>query len=134
MKALTTAVLITPTVAEAATETGVVSAAQVGQVVVGLLVVLALIIGLAWLARNVLRIQPQGRGKLRVLGGLSIGSRERVVLVQAGEQQLLLGVAPGRVQTLHVLDEPIAEEPAAAPANTGFAAVLQRLNKPAAGS
>jgi flagellar protein FliO/FliZ len=32
------------------------------------------------------------------------------VLVQVGGKQLLLGVAPGRVSTLHVLDEPIAAD------------------------
>jgi flagellar protein FliO/FliZ len=32
------------------------------------------------------------------------------VLVQVGGKQLLLGVAPGRVNTLHVLDEPIATD------------------------
>jgi len=36
-----------------------------------------------------------------------MGTRERVVLLQVGETQLLLGVAPGRVQTLHVLDKPL---------------------------
>ncbi len=38
-----------------------------------------------------------------------MGPRERVVLVQVGKQQLLLGVAPGRIQTLHVLDEPVTD-------------------------
>ncbi|WP_172600428.1 FliO/MopB family protein [Sulfurivermis fontis] len=42
-----------------------------------------------------------------MLGGVPVGQRERVVLIQVGNKQLLLGVAPGRVQTLHVLDEPI---------------------------
>ena len=39
-----------------------------------------------------------------------MGARERVVLIQVGKQQMLLGVAPGRVQTLHVLDEPLTGE------------------------
>jgi len=34
-------------------------------------------------------------------------------LLQVGEQQLLLGVAPGRVQTLHVLEQPL-EQPTTA--------------------
>ncbi len=37
-------------------------------------------------------------------------SEERVVLVQVGKQQLLIGVAPGRVSTLHVLDEPVTPQ------------------------
>jgi len=37
------------------------------------------------------------------------------VLIKVGSAQLLVGVAPGRVNTLHVLAEPIA--PSAAPAS-----------------
>ncbi|MEG7523045.1 MAG: flagellar biosynthetic protein FliO [Chromatiales bacterium] len=40
-----------------------------------------------------------------VLGGTSVGPRERVVVVKVDDIRLLLGVAPGRVQTLHVLDQ-----------------------------
>lgn len=80
---------------------------SIAQVMLALLVVLALIIGMAWLLRRVGGIQRGGSGAIRVLGGMSMGQRERVVLVEVGETQLLLGVAPGRVQTLHVLDKPV---------------------------
>ncbi|MDN5871209.1 MAG: flagellar biosynthetic protein FliO [Nitrococcus sp.] len=72
-----------------------------------LAVVLAAIIGLAWVLRRVARFNRGANGELRILSGLAVGSRERIVLVQVGKTQLLLGVASGRVQTLHVLDEPI---------------------------
>ena len=41
------------------------------------------------------------------MGGISLGGKERIVLVQVGEQQLLVGVAPGSLRTLHVLDQPL---------------------------
>ena len=85
---------------------GVDTAALV-RVVVGLLVVLLLIVALGWVMRRVGRYSSPASGQLRVIGGVSVGTRERVVLLQVGEQQLLVGVAPGRVQTLHVLDEPL---------------------------
>lgn len=72
-----------------------------------LAVVLGAIIGLAWLLRRVARFNRSANGQLRILGGLPVGSRERIVLIQAGKAQLLIGVAPGRVQILHILDEPI---------------------------
>lgn len=78
-----------------------------GQMALGLLTVLALIFALAWAVRRFGRVQSLPTGALRVLGGLSLGTRERLVLVKVGNAQLLLGVAPGRVQTLHVLAEPI---------------------------
>lgn len=76
-----------------------------------LAVVLAAIAGLAWLLRRVGRFNRSANGQLRILCGLPVGSRERIVLVQVGKTQLLLGVAPGRVQTLHVLNEPIEAPP-----------------------
>jgi flagellar protein FliO/FliZ len=93
----------------------------------GLLVVLAAIVGSAWLLRRYGRLQTGAEGALRIIGGLSMGPRERVVLVQVGKQQLLLGVAPGRIQTLHVLDEPVAD--AAPQAPSAFADRLAKMMK-----
>jgi flagellar protein FliO/FliZ len=99
--------------------------ASLWQLTLGMLVVLGLILAIAWLLKRSGRFQMAAGGGLRVLGGLSMGSRERVVLIQAGETQLLLGVAPGRVQTLHVLDQPLQPQHAAATA--GFAEQLGRI-------
>jgi len=95
------------------------------QLTLGMLLVLGLILAIAWLLKRSGRFQTAAGGGLRILGGLSMGSRERVVLIQAGETQLLLGVAPGRVQTLHVLDQPL--EARSATAGSGFAEQLGRL-------
>jgi flagellar protein FliO/FliZ len=66
--------------------------------------VLAAILVLAWLMRRFGSFSQLQPGKFRVLAALSLGAREKVVLLQAGEKQLVLGVAPGRVQTLCVLE------------------------------
>ncbi len=81
--------------------------AQLVQVLGGLGVVLALVLLLAWLTKRFSRSRLSGAHGLRLLGGISLGAKERIVLVQAGDVQLLVGVAPGRLQTLHVLEEPI---------------------------
>jgi flagellar protein FliO/FliZ len=99
--------------------------ASLWQLTLGMLVVLGLILAIAWLLKRSGRFQMAAGGGLRVLGGLSMGSRERVVLIQAGETQLLLGVAPGRVQTLHVLDRPL--QPQQGAVTTGFAEQLGRI-------
>jgi flagellar protein FliO/FliZ len=83
-------------------------------------VVLAAIVGLAWLMRRLGRFSHIQSGRFRVLAALPVGPRERVVLVQAGDKQLVLGVAPGQVRTLCVLEgseligasESVAEPPA----------------------
>lgn len=42
---------------------------------------------------------------MRVLGELPLGLGAKAVTVQVGDKQLILGVAPGYVRTLHVLEE-----------------------------
>lgn len=113
----------------AATEKGpaVMDHGTLVQTLVGLVAVVVLIIGIAWVLRQVFRLQPAMHGQMRVLGGLSLGPRERVVLIKVGETQLVVGTSPGRVQTLHVLDRPIPETPPdAAEADAGFAGHLAK--------
>jgi flagellar protein FliO/FliZ len=66
----------------------------------GLIVVVALIYGVAWFLK---RVGPRTRagGIVQVLGGASVGPREKVVVVRFGGETLLLGVAPGQVSLLH---------------------------------
>jgi len=80
------------------------------QTTLGLLVVLAVIGGAAWGFKRFGNFQSGVQGKLRVVGGISLSTRERVVLLQVGDQQLVVGVTPGHIQTLHVLDEPLPTE------------------------
>jgi flagellar protein FliO/FliZ len=70
----------------------------------GLMVVLAAILLFAWALRRLGSFSASDGGRFKVLAALSVGARERVVLVQAGDKQLVLGVAPGRVQTLCILE------------------------------
>lgn len=106
-----------------------VSMASLWQLTLGLLLVLALIAGIAWVLKRTGRFQIGAGGGLRMLGGLSMGARERVVLLQVGETQLLVGVAPGRVQTLHVLEQPLPDTAGAGQNAPRFADQLGRLLK-----
>lgn len=85
-------------------------AADLAQMLIGLILVVAAILVLAFFMRRVGGVQSRLGSEFRVIGGISLGARERMLLVQVGGKQLLVGVAPGRVQTLHVLDEPIRNE------------------------
>ncbi|TNF35819.1 MAG: flagellar biosynthetic protein FliO [Gammaproteobacteria bacterium] len=73
--------------------------------VFGLVVVIALILGLAWVLRKYGRLPVTNQVEMKVLGGLSLGTRERAVLVEVEGKRLLLGVAPGRIATLLVMDD-----------------------------
>src|SRR5690606_33644785 len=96
-----------PSAAEGAPVPG---AGSLGEVPLALALVLAAIFVAAWLLR---RVRGFGRGAgaaLDVIADLPLGTKERVVLVRVGKKQLLLGVAPGRVSALHVLEEPVDTE------------------------
>ncbi len=74
------------------------------QSLLSLLLVVGAIFALAWILRRVQNLRPKGSGALRLHSGLSVGNRERVLWIEAGGKHLLIGVAPGRVSTLHVFD------------------------------
>lgn len=84
------------------------------QMVFGLLAVLALLLGTLWLLKRL--SQPRGpvAGLMRVVAGVAVGPRERVVILELGNSWLVLGVAPGQVSTLAEI--PRQEIPAAAAA------------------
>ncbi len=81
---------------------------SITQLALGLIVVIGLIFALAWLLRRYSNLPGQNK-RLQVVAALPLSAREKVVLIQAGEQQLLLGVAPGRVNLLASYDEPLIE-------------------------
>lgn len=93
-----------PSAVEATTPPGV---GSLGQVTLSLGLVLAVIFGAAWVLRRMRGFNRTASGALDVLADLPLGQKERAVLVRVGKQQLLLGVAPGRITTLHVLSEPV---------------------------
>jgi flagellar protein FliO/FliZ len=91
-------------------------------------VVIALILGAGWLLRRLQGGVARG-GHLRAIESVAVGMKERVVLVQAGQKQILVGVAPGNVRTLHVFDTPIVDTKVAdaQTPNAAFRSVLSQF-------
>lgn len=85
------------------------------QMLAGLALVVGLIFASLWLLKKISAPRGATAGLLRVVAGTAVGPRERVILVEIGEDWLVLGVAPGRVNTLHRLPR---QTPAAPPAET----------------
>jgi flagellar protein FliO/FliZ len=78
-----------------------------GEVAFALIIVLAAIFVVAWVVRRMRLAGNRVGGGLDILADVPLGQKERAVLLKVGNQQILLGVAPGRVSTLHVLPEPL---------------------------
>ncbi|MGN6513093.1 MAG: flagellar biosynthetic protein FliO [Lysobacteraceae bacterium] len=93
------------------------AAGAVGGTVFALLFVVGLILALAWLARRMPGVAGGSSRALRVVASLSLGPREKVVVVDVGGQQLLLATGAGGTRALHALAVPLPDaERAAAPA------------------
>jgi flagellar protein FliO/FliZ len=92
------------------------------RVVLALIVVLAAVLAAAWLARRMRSFSGGGSSaNLEMLAQLPLGTRERAVLVRVGDTQVLIGVAPGNVRTLHVLERPSLPVAAAMASDAGAA-------------
>jgi len=73
-----------------------------------MLIGLTLIIGILFFGAYFLRKLNGGRtfgnsGPLRIVGGLMISTRERIVLIEVGDTWIVVGIAPGQIKTLHTL-------------------------------
>jgi len=70
----------------------------------GLIIVLAVFFSCVWLMKKMGALPVNNKNAMKVIGGLSLGMREKLVLVQIGDKQLVLGVAPGKIDKLLVLE------------------------------
>ena len=92
----------------------------------GLVLVVVAIFVLAWLVKKFNLTQQSSHGLIRIIAGLSIGTRDRIVLLQVGEEQILVGLTPGRIAKLHTLEHPL-QAPDSIPASGSFASKLNRI-------
>src|SRR5690606_33816765 len=67
------------------------------QVTLSLLLVLAAVFAAAWAVRRLRGFGRLAPGAIEVIADVALGPKERAVLVQVGKQQLLLGVASGKI-------------------------------------
>lgn len=95
----------------------------------GLLLVLAIIAFLAWLLRRTGQFNSAANGEMKIIAGLSLGTREKAILLQVGTQQILVGVTAQHVQTLHVLENNIETTSKAKIVSSSFADKLQQMMK-----
>ena len=91
----------------------------------GLLLVVVAILLLAWLVKRFNLNQQSQNGLIRIIAGLSIGTRDRIVLLQIGDEQILVGLTPGRIEKLHTMANPL-QAPEGQPVTSTFAAKLNR--------
>lgn len=116
-----------PAAAVVAPGSGGNAAGQLTQLVLGLLLVLGLIFLLAWLLRRVQSAAPGNGQLIEILGSRTLGPRDRLLLIQVGKEQILIGHSPGSIEALHVLAEPVDVPANARQATPEFAQRLMEL-------
>jgi flagellar protein FliO/FliZ len=76
------------------------SAGNLFQVLFGLVIVLALMAAAAWTLRRFGIAKSTTGTPVKIVGGISVGSRERILVIEVADQWIVVGVAPGRINTL----------------------------------
>jgi flagellar protein FliO/FliZ len=90
-----------------------VSSGSIVQVIISLLLVLAAVVLVAWVLKRI-NLPRHGAGNpLKVVSGVAVGQRERIVLVEINDTWLVVGVAPGQVRALHSMPKAELPEPEA---------------------
>ena len=103
------------------------SAGSLLQVIFGLIVVLGLLAGALWILKRVGGGRLAGGQVVKIVGGVSVGNRERVMVVEVADQWIVIGVAPGQVSKLADMPRREQQQGAAAlPGAPNFSAWLKQ--------
>lgn len=77
--------------------------------VFGLCLVIVIFFVVAFLLKKINMSGAPSSSALKVLAGLPLGTKEKIILIEAGKKQILIGVCQGNINTLHVFDEPLID-------------------------
>jgi flagellar protein FliO/FliZ len=108
------------------------SVGSLTQLTVSLIAIVALILAISWALKRLRLAGPRGSGEIVVVDELSLGPRDRIVLVRVGESQVLVGIGASGLVPLTPLATPIVlKEGTRTPA---FAERLREMMKRPGGS
>jgi flagellar protein FliO/FliZ len=103
------------------------SASQLASLLGGLILILGLIYGLSWFVKRFSQGGFMQNPNMKIISAMPLGTRERLLLVDVGGKQLLLGVTATQINTLHVFDEPVAQAEKSAPIASDFSQKLMAI-------
>lgn len=86
----------------------VISGPDILSLIASMVVVVAAVVALGWIYSR-MRFSGGGAGNLiNVVASRALGPKERLLLVQVDDQQLLVGITAAQIQTLHTFEKPVA--------------------------
>lgn len=117
------------------------SGAHLLNVTLGLALIVGLILGISWFVKRFSQGAFAGNSYLKIIATMPLGTRERIALIDAGGKQLLIGVTPTNINTLHVFEVPVTRPAGGGGDDSGdinssefgrkLMAILQRPSNPA---
>ena len=100
------------------------------RVLVSLAAIVAIILAAGWFTRRMQGRTQLGGRRIRCVESFAIGSRDRLLLIEADGKRLLVGAGQGGMRTLHVYDGEVSPPPtASAQPVPGFAELLNRWKR-----
>ncbi|CDU13572.1 flagellar biosynthetic protein FliO [Vibrio coralliirubri] len=98
--------LAVPSIAFAATPPSLDLATTFGS----LIFVIAFILFIAWLLKRMQVPAMSNQQGLAIVRQIPVGTKERIAIVQAGEEQFLVGITTQSIQLISKLDKPLTQE------------------------
>ena len=95
-----------PSVAFAATPPSLDLATTFGS----LIFVIAFILFIAWLLKRMQVPAMSNQQGLAIVRQIPVGTKERIAIVQAGDEQFLVGITTQSIQLISKLDKPLTQE------------------------
>ncbi|MDP9108254.1 MAG: flagellar biosynthetic protein FliO [Pseudomonadota bacterium] len=105
------------------------------QVTFGLLVVVGLLFAVMWSLKKMGAGKHAPAGAVKVVGGVSVGNRERILVVEVADQWIVVGVTPTTISALSTMPRQVGVDLSpTAPLAKNFSAWLkQTIDKRNAG-
>ena len=97
------------------------------QVLIALILVVLIIFALSFVLKKFNMLPGGSSGLIKIVDGISLGSKDRLLLVQVGDEQMLISASPGRISKLHKLTASVVPEPISSkenPERSGFPNIL----------
>lgn len=83
--------------------------ANIMQMMMGLFFIVIMIFGVVWLMKKVGYQGYNASGLIKVKSCLPISNKEKILLIEVGEEQVLVGTAPGFIGHIKTMDKPVMD-------------------------
>jgi len=100
------------------------------QILASFAVVIVFIFGFAWMMKRSGRFGMTAGKNMRVVSSLSMGMREKIVMINVDGKNIVVGVAPGQIRTLYITEgDAGGDQTEPGNENTGFGSLLGKFMK-----